>query len=70
MKIQSCLTTAAISLKRPAVAFVARFPAFDLIRMREMLVSAVPARPAGRIRRMRAGFALLRPADLRLDAPR
>ena len=57
MKIQSCLTAAAINLKRLAAAFDARFPASGLIRMRERLVSAVPARWAGRIHQMRAGFA-------------
>ena len=50
-------TAAAINLKRLAAAFDARFPASGLIRMREMLVSAVPARWTGRIRQMRAGFA-------------
>ena len=57
MKIQSCPTAAAINLKRLAAAFDARFPASGLIRMREMLVSAVPARWTGRIHQMRAGFA-------------
>ena len=57
MNIQSCLTAAAINLKRLATAFDARFPASGLIRMREMLVSTAPARWAGRIPRMRAGFA-------------
>ncbi len=57
MKIQSCPTAAAINLKRLAAAFDARFPASGLIRMREMLVSAVPARWTGRIPQMRAGFA-------------
>ena len=57
MKIQSCPTAAAINLKRLAAAFHARFPASGLIRMREMLVSAVPARWTGRIHQMRAGFA-------------
>ena len=57
MKIQSCPTAAAINLKRLAAAFHTRFPASGLIRMREMLVSAVPARWTGRIRQMRAGFA-------------
>ena len=57
MKIQSCLTAAAINLKRLAAAFHARSPASGTIRMREMLVSAVLARWAGRIRCMRAGFA-------------
>ena len=50
MKIQSCPTAAAINLKRLAAAFDARFPASGKIRMREMLVSAVLARWAGRIR--------------------
>ena len=57
MKIQSYLTAAAINLKRLAAAFHARSPASGTIRMREMLVSAVLARWAGRIRCMRAGFA-------------
>ena len=57
MKIQSCPTAAAINLKRLAAAFHARFPASGLIRMREMLVSAAPARWAGRIRQMRTEFA-------------
>ena len=57
MKIQSCLTAAAINLKRLATAFHTRFPAVGVLRMREMLVSAVLARWAGRIRRMRADFA-------------
>ena len=57
MKIQSCPTAAAINLKRLAAAFHTRFPASGLIRMREMLVSAVPARWMGRIHQMRAGFA-------------
>ena len=57
MKIQSYLTAAAINLKRLAAAFHARFPASGMIRMREMLVSAVLARWTGRIHQMRAGFA-------------
>lgn len=57
MKIQSYLTAAAINLKRLAAAFHARSPASGTIRMREMLVPAVLARWAGRIRCMRAGFA-------------
>ena len=57
MKIQSCPTAAAINLKRLAAAFHARFPASGLIRMREMLVSAVLARWAGRIHQMCAGYA-------------
>ena len=57
MKIQSCLTAAAINLKRLATAFHTRFPAVGVLQMREMLVSAVLARWAGRIRRMRADFA-------------
>ena len=57
MKIQSCPTAAAINLKRLAAAFDARFPVSGLIRMHERLVSAVPARSAGQIPRMRAGFA-------------
>ncbi len=57
MKIQSYLTAAAINLKRLAAAFHARFPASGMIRRREMLVSAVLARWAGRIHQMRAGFA-------------
>ena len=57
MKIQSCPTAAAINLKRLAAAFHARFPASGMIRMREMLVSAVPARWTGRIRQIRTGFA-------------
>ena len=43
MKIQSCPTAAAINLKRLAAAFHTRFPASGLIRVREMLVSAVLA---------------------------
>ena len=57
MKIQSCLTAAAINLKRLAAAFHARSPASGTIRMREMLVPAVLARWTGRICRMRTGFA-------------
>ena len=57
MKIQSCPTAAAINLKRLAAAFHTRFPASGLIRMREMLVSAVPARWTGRVHQMRTGFA-------------
>ena len=61
MKIQSCPTAAAINLKRLAAAFHARFPASGMIRMREMLVSAVPARWAGRIvQRPHALFLLVR----------
>ena len=55
MKIQSCPTAAAINLKRLAAAFHARFPASGLIRMREMLVSAVSGAMG------RAGFAKCAP---------
>ena len=49
MNIQFCPTAAAINLKRLVAAFYARFPASGMIRMGDELVSAVPARPAGRI---------------------
>ena len=49
MNIQFCPTAAAINLKRLAAAFYARFPASGMIRMGDKLVSAVSARPAGRI---------------------
>ena len=57
MNIQSCLTAAAINLKRLAAVFHARIPASGMLRMREMLVSALLARWTSRIRRMRTDFA-------------
>ena len=57
MKIQSCPTAAAINLKRLATALDARFPVSGMLRMREMLLSALLARWTSRIRRMRTDFA-------------
>ena len=65
MRVQSYLTAAAISLKRLAAAFCARFPAVGTIRMRGTPLSALLARRTGPGRRMPARFARLRAADPR-----
>ncbi len=74
MRIQSCPAAAAISLKRLAAAFCARFPAVGTIRARGTALSALLARRAVPGHRMRARFARPRAArprsDRRRDSPR